>query len=101
MQEDNIVGSGTEGLQRTPTKKQKSKTGKRKERKTPTLENTQVDTAIGRVEELNAIDGGENVYSNGEDVEIEDLGDAELDNTGKNEEGCTSSKKSVAQTRES
>ncbi|KAL9635313.1 MAG: hypothetical protein Q9164_003536 [Protoblastenia rupestris] len=95
LQEDNIVGSGTEGLQRTPTKKQKSKTGKRKEKKTPTLENTQVDTAIGRVEEVNAIDGGENVYSNGEDVEIEDLGDAELDNAGKDEEGLLKKKSAL------
>ena len=33
-------------------------------------------------------DSGEAVDSNGEDVEIDEAGDADLDNASKNEEGC-------------
>ena len=64
--------------------------GKRKVNKISITEDVRGDKVIDHAENGDAGDVGETVYSNGEDAEAEDLGDAEMDNAGKPEEGCKS-----------
>ena len=70
-------------MSRTPSKKLKTKTGKRKGKR-PVAEKE--ENAITSAD--NQEDSGEAVSSNGEDVEVDEAGDADLDTTSKTEEDC-------------
>ena len=82
------IESDPENTALTPSQKHKSKTGKRKGKKLASIENKPVDPAVGHAEHDDGLDTAETAYSNGEDAEIEDAGDPELDASSKNDEGC-------------
>ena len=73
----------------TPTKKQRTKTGKRKGKRVVVENESSIIPSIDKRENSgDAGELGEAVYSNGEDAEPEDMGDADPDNASKSAEGC-------------